>query len=110
VREEKVVEKQNRMRAVENDEKAPQPRWHAVAHHGGQYRVEHHHYTSFIDPVIRTVCVLTNLSLQSHSLRKPKWCIPRVHLCSIDTSVAIAIQWDIARGLLESRYESQQDV
>ena len=42
--------------------------WHII---GGVYRGEHH-YTSFIDPVIRTVCALTNLLLQKHPLRKLK--------------------------------------
>jgi hypothetical protein len=42
--------------------------WHIIS---GVYRGEHH-YTSFIDPVIRTVCALTNLLLQKHPLRKLK--------------------------------------
>jgi hypothetical protein len=42
--------------------------WHIIS---GVYRGEHH-YTSFIDHVIRTVCALTNLLLQKHPLRKLK--------------------------------------
>jgi hypothetical protein len=42
--------------------------WHII---GGVYRGEHH-YTSFVDPVNRTVCALTNLLLQKHPLRKMK--------------------------------------
>ena len=42
--------------------------WHIIS---GVYRGEHH-YTSFIDHVIRAVCALTNLLLKKHPLRKLK--------------------------------------
>jgi hypothetical protein len=40
--------------------------WHIIS---GVYRGENH-CTSFIDPVIRVVCALTNLVLEKHPLRK----------------------------------------
>jgi hypothetical protein len=40
--------------------------WHIIS---GVYRGERQH-TADIDPIIRTVCALTNLLLQKHPLRK----------------------------------------